>query len=139
MDRTAYIALILSFFTIITTIHCQDFRDIEGDRLSGRITLPIQFGQTASRALFSFFVVFWSIFIPHIWDMSTLCRVVYFLSGLYLGVIVFRRRTVEEDKQSYKLYNVSTRRHMECRLVAQSPFLQFWIAAIHFAVINARR
>lgn len=107
LDRTAYIALAISFFTIITTIHCQDFRDIEGDRLSGRKTLPIQFGQSASRALFSFFVIFWSLVIPHFWNLPLLYRAVYLLAGLYLGVCVFRRRAVNDDKRSYRLYNVS--------------------------------
>ncbi len=101
------IALTLSFLTIITTIHCQDFRDIDGDRLSGRKTLPIQFGQTASRALFSIFVVFWSLLIPHVWNLTLLWRAVYFVAGAYLGTCVFRRRTVEDDKRSYRLYNVS--------------------------------
>lgn len=36
------------------TVNLQDLRDVEGDRKSGRITMPIHFGMSTSRVFLSF-------------------------------------------------------------------------------------
>lgn len=49
---------------MLTTIHAQDFRDEEGDRLKGRSTVTTMMGELGSRWSVAGAVLFWSLYLP---------------------------------------------------------------------------
>jgi hypothetical protein len=46
---------------ITTTVHTQDFRDVRGDRVAGRITVPLSIGDTAARLVVAVQVCGWTL------------------------------------------------------------------------------
>lgn len=106
LDGTSLKALVLTGLLIFTTIHAQDFADCEGDRKSGRRTLPIVFPE-GSRIYIMLIIVAWSIMLCAIWDVGTLGSAFIVGSGTFVGWRYFEKRTTSEDERSYLLYNVS--------------------------------
>ncbi|TBU40209.1 UbiA prenyltransferase family [Dichomitus squalens] len=100
------VAQMLIFAVISTTIQAQDFKDVEGDILVGRQTLPIVF-PIASRIVTVLLIPVWSFFFAFFYP--TAYPSLLFLVGI-LGAINSVRfwfiRTRDGDKVSYLLYNV---------------------------------
>ncbi|KAH7904666.1 UbiA prenyltransferase family [Hygrophoropsis aurantiaca] len=108
LDRVTFIALCMSGLIIFTTIHAQDFGDAEGDRISGRRTLPIV-APEGSRTYILAALPLWSLILPTIWDLGPLSSVIFIMMGAFVGVQYFRFRDAPHDELSYVLYNVCLR------------------------------
>ncbi|KAJ3002826.1 hypothetical protein NUW54_g5638 [Trametes sanguinea] len=91
---------------IFTTIHAQDFKDIHGDRNIGRLTLPLAY-PVASRLIVAVAVPIWSLWLAYHWQSAAVFRAVFLLFGSYVGARFGAWRTVNEDRASYRAYNVS--------------------------------
>ena len=92
---------------IFTTIQAQDFKDVEGDKLIARRTLPIVY-PFASRLLTAALIPIWSLFLVYRYQDASAFAVIGTLAlGLSTGARFFLERTRDEDKKSYVLYNVS--------------------------------
>jgi len=119
VDDIARTALWITFSVIAFTIHSQDLKDIEGDRLSNRLTLPIRFGEEVSRVAFLLGLLGCSVAVPHVWQLCVALRLFFVAFGAYIGVRTYRERTVAQDKRNFKTYNV-------------------WLVAIRLTVLAAR-
>ncbi|KAI1333996.1 UbiA prenyltransferase family-domain-containing protein [Xylariaceae sp. FL0016] len=62
--------LLLIAAAVTTTLHAQDFRDVEGDRATGRNTIPILLGDARARHLLTFGLVFWTGVACSFWHAS---------------------------------------------------------------------
>jgi 4-hydroxybenzoate polyprenyltransferase len=56
--------LAIMTMAVITTVHAQDFPDIEGDRMRGRRTMPLVYGQRVSRCSLAVLILIWSLACP---------------------------------------------------------------------------
>ena len=91
---------------IFTTIQAQDFKDVEGDILVNRQTLPILF-PTASRVVTSLLVPLWSLVFAHCYPTADpMVSSAAVVLGAIIGTRFWFERTREGDKRSYLLYNV---------------------------------
>jgi len=105
-DAIAFRALGSSSLIILSTIHVQDFPDIEGDITLNRKTIPVV-APVVSRALTSIMITFWSIYTTFIWRTGNLCSGALFSVGLIIAWRLYFLRTASEDKRSRAVYNVS--------------------------------
>ncbi|KAJ7580831.1 UbiA prenyltransferase family [Mycena floridula] len=105
LDAVALKALMLTALLIFTTIHAQDFADCEGDKQSGRRTLPIVFPE-GSRVYIMLIIVAWSVTLCAIWSVGTLGSALIVGSGTFVGWRYFEMRAASEDEKSYLLYNL---------------------------------
>ncbi len=90
---------------ILTTVHAQDFRDEIGDRLEKRLTIPIVM-PSLGRASMPVGLTLWSLFLGFRWTMSPILFAVLALTGMFVGVRFYVLRSPEEDRKSYRFYNV---------------------------------
>ncbi|KAI5825149.1 hypothetical protein K523DRAFT_313968 [Schizophyllum commune Tattone D] len=105
LSSSTALLLLCSGLVILTTVHAQDFADIEGDRALGRMTLPIRF-PGLSRAGVYIGVPLWSFFLAYAWGMLRWYRVAFQVLGLVVAWRYYAFQTVEGDRRSYVLYNV---------------------------------
>ncbi|KAL1703457.1 UbiA prenyltransferase family [Schizophyllum commune] len=105
LSSSAALLLLCSGLVILTTVHAQDFADIEGDRALGRMTFPIRF-PGLSRACVYIGVPLWSFFLSYAWSMIWPYRVVFIVLGLVVAWRYYAFRTALGDQRSYVLYNV---------------------------------
>lgn len=93
-------------FVILTTVHAQDFEDMDGDAARQRWTVPLVIGENAARWLVSLAMPFWSILIP--WYFGT-HPVGYIGPTLLAAVLAYRflvKREREDDKKSFRIWNL---------------------------------
>ncbi|KAJ7128761.1 UbiA prenyltransferase family, partial [Mycena crocata] len=105
LDGAGKLAVFLSGSILFTTIYAQDFRDVVGDGLIDRDTIPLRFGNPSRKALL-FGVVAWSIGLCWIWDVDLYTGVIFMALGVHAGARFIKYTTVEEDRTSYFYYNV---------------------------------
>lgn len=105
-DQTSLIALLVSGLLIFTTIHAQDFADAEGDKRSGRRTLPI-IAPEGSRVYIFAALPLWSIALSALWGLGPMSAIIFLCMGAFVGSQYFRFRDAKQDEKSYVLYNVS--------------------------------
>lgn len=106
LDLTAIVALLLSGTIIFTTIHAQDFADCEGDKQSGRRTLPIV-APIGARIYMMVALVAWSVLLTHVWGLGPCVGLVLSMMGGLVGRRYYLFREISQDEKSYVLYNVS--------------------------------
>jgi hypothetical protein len=106
LDFVSVTAVIISGILIFTVIHVQDFPDVEGDKVVGRMTFPI-YAPELSRFLTLFATVAWSIFLSWFWGVSHINIVLFVSSGIYVGHRYYMCRSLEADRKSYLIFNVS--------------------------------
>ncbi|KAI0092001.1 UbiA prenyltransferase family-domain-containing protein [Irpex rosettiformis] len=89
-----------------TTIHAQDFRDVEGDKLKGRTTLPILLPRGSRWSVF-LLVLGWSVVLAG-WASTVhlTLKIAYMALGVWVGSIFVLRERIEDDRWSYDAYNV---------------------------------
>jgi hypothetical protein len=107
LDDTANQALLYSSLLLVSTIHTQDFADVEGDMLSNRVTFPI-LAPSASRILTALVYPMWGVFLSMQWCLGTVSLLSMAGLSVYLSGRIYRLRTSREDKFSYIIYNVSS-------------------------------
>lgn len=88
-----------------TTIHAQDFQDIDGDRDIGRRTIPIVFG-AAARYTVLVPLVLWSLGLSIFWGLSAARGTALTALAVHVSVLYVRAWTVREYEIAYCWYNV---------------------------------
>ncbi|KAJ7236930.1 hypothetical protein C8J57DRAFT_1194212 [Mycena rebaudengoi] len=106
LDHIALQSIICSAFLIFTTIHAQDFSDVAGDSVQGRVTLPI-YAPKASRIFTLFALILWSTALGWLWNVGPITQLL--LSGL--GALVGCRfvwfcGTATDDAYTFIVYNL---------------------------------
>ena len=97
----------MSGLVYLTTFHAQDFKDIDGDMLLGRSTLPILFPHIARASMFMGMLT-WSILLPFFWKLDWAVSSIFVALGLFVGMrFASRKARVVEDQISFYWYNVS--------------------------------
>ncbi|EIM84248.1 uncharacterized protein STEHIDRAFT_132655 [Stereum hirsutum FP-91666 SS1] len=104
-DSVSLWAIALSAILIFTTIQAQDFSDVEGDALAGRVTFPI-YAPEFSRLATLLTTTAWSVFYGWFWGVGPVIRVLLAVLGTAVGVRYYKLRTPVADKRTYVLYNV---------------------------------
>ena len=107
LDIISLKALVYNSLMILSTIHVQDFPDVEGDTAQNRKTIPI-LAPVISRILTSAMIIFWSIYMGFIWRVGIWCSGVLLAVGLVIAWRLWFLRTTSEDRISYVIYNVSS-------------------------------
>ena len=108
------VAQVLIAVVIFTTIQAQDFKDVEGDILVNRQTLPILF-PTASRVVTSLLVPLWSLVFAYCYPTADpMVSSAAVVLGAIIGTRFWFERTREGDKRSYLLYNVRPHQYRFC-------------------------
>ncbi|KAK7681417.1 hypothetical protein QCA50_015509 [Cerrena zonata] len=101
----AFLSIIMSGLVYLTTFHAQDFKDVDGDRLIGRSTLPILFPHVARLSMFVGMFA-WSILLPLFWQLDWVISIVFTALGLFVGArFASHRAAVMEDQISFYWYN----------------------------------
>ena len=108
VSETGKLAVQLTIAVFTSTVHCQDFKDIEGDRITGRRTVPIMFPIT-SRLVVGLGLPIWSYLLCCIWDVDRFCTLVFVAYGCFVGGRFLCLRTRDADKRSCKYYSVNSR------------------------------
>ncbi|KAF8511132.1 UbiA prenyltransferase family-domain-containing protein [Hysterangium stoloniferum] len=99
------IAILASSLIVFTTIHAADFRDEKGDRLEGKITIPIAFPE-ASRIGMPLSLTLWSTTLGLIWNVDYVLASILLAVGSIVGLRFFLLRNPSADRTSYLLFNV---------------------------------
>ncbi|KAG2123268.1 UbiA prenyltransferase family [Suillus clintonianus] len=118
LNRTSLTALICSAVIILTTIHVQDFQDVNGDRMLGRRTLPIV-APEGSRIYILCVLPSISFVLASFWSLGPLCSAIFVSMGFGVGLRCFLVRDEIGDQLNYWLYNI-------------------WLMAAHLLPANAR-
>lgn len=101
----AQLSLLMSGLIILTTVHAQDFSDVEGDKAIGRITLPL-YAPLFSRFLVCIGVPMWSIILSVMWDISPGKRVLLICLGIFVAWRFYSYKTASREATSYVFYNI---------------------------------
>ena len=107
-DSTMWISIALSAGIVLTTIHAQDYKDIQGDIAAGRVTLPIAY-PLLSRPVTAFLLIAWSWGFSRTWRLDDVAAAVIGVLSLVVGTSFVSRTDPRADKFSFYLYNVSRR------------------------------
>ena len=107
LDGVASWSIAVSAGIIATTIHAQDFRDIDGDRTIGRKTIPIAFSNSAPWTVITPLIV-WSAILSLFWNLDYIASVAFATLAAYVGMLFVTGKTVSEYVVAYHWYNVSS-------------------------------
>ncbi|KAG2073279.1 hypothetical protein BDR04DRAFT_1072943 [Suillus decipiens] len=118
LDETSIKALSCSALVILLTIHAQDFADVNGDRRSGRRTLPIV-APEGSRIYMLGALPLFSFALASFWNLGPLSTVLFVSMGFWVGIRYFFFRDEICDQSSYRLYNI-------------------WLMGVHLLPANVR-
>ncbi|KAM5349170.1 hypothetical protein ACJ41O_008993 [Fusarium nematophilum] len=87
---------------VMTTVHAQDFPDLEGDIARGRTTIPIEFGDGFARGSLMVMVLFWSLVCPMMWHTSLVVQMVVLGIGGGISIITGMRWGQAWDEVAWK-------------------------------------
>ncbi|KAJ7902542.1 UbiA prenyltransferase family [Mycena olivaceomarginata] len=105
LDEVAILSIAISAGIFATTIHAQDFKDIEGDRAIGRRTIPIVLPSIA-RYTILVALTLWSIGLAGVWKLGIFEATAFISLGFLVGGrYIFCQSTVD-DQISFYWYNV---------------------------------
>ncbi|KAG2346492.1 hypothetical protein BDR05DRAFT_959404 [Suillus weaverae] len=105
IDNVGARAVAFSSVVFATTLHAQDFKDEEGDRLAGRRTLVTLF-PTFARMSMMIGVPLWSLYLCRLWKVDLICSVAFIAYGTIVGARFMVYRTASAHKESCKLYSL---------------------------------
>jgi 4-hydroxybenzoate polyprenyltransferase len=86
----------------LSTMHTQDLKDQEGDRLRERATIPLTVGDGPARGILVLLLPLWSVFCGYYWGNGS-----YWVSvplSLFLARRLWMQRTSKADSKSWKLW-----------------------------------
>lgn len=106
IEPVALIAVVMSMVIFSTTLHCQDFKDEEGDRLIGRKTLPIVFPSLA-RTSVMVGLPLWSVCLTCLWKVDVICSAAFVAYASIVGIRFMMLQSAKADRKSCQLYSVS--------------------------------
>lgn len=104
-DHISRAAVCLSGLLIFSTIQAQDFPDVEGDKASGRVTLPI-YAPELSRLFTLLVIPSWSAGLSWYWGVGRVTEVMIVLLGCLVGIRYYAWRSPTSDRRSYQIFNV---------------------------------
>ncbi|KAL8938661.1 MAG: hypothetical protein Q9216_003781, partial [Gyalolechia sp. 2 TL-2023] len=92
---------------VTSTMHVQDLYDQDGDKLRGRKTIPLVFGDYYARRSIAVAVLFWSFALPAYWRLG----VFRYTPSVALGLVIATRLAgtppdVANDKRTYKFWSL---------------------------------
>lgn len=96
--------LLMIGVAIFLTVHTQDFRDQDGDRLRKRLTLPLLIGDGPARWAVAAAVAFCSWFGPAFWQLGVVGYCLPASMGMLLVFNLLWKRTVRRDVFTWKLW-----------------------------------
>ncbi|OCH86989.1 hypothetical protein OBBRIDRAFT_837729 [Obba rivulosa] len=105
LDRISILSVCISASIYATTIQTQDFKDIHGDRLIGRRTLPIIHPALARYTVIAGLLL-WSIVLTYVWDLEQSVQVVLFVLSFFISYRFVTFKDVAADQVSFYWYNV---------------------------------
>ncbi|KAI1358744.1 UbiA prenyltransferase family [Xylaria arbuscula] len=105
-DGKAAIWLGILCCAITTTSHTQDFRDVEGDRASGRKTVPLVVGDTVARIMVAVGVAIWAVIACWFWGPTWTRILLAAVTGGTMVCSLFWYRTMEGDAFTWRLWAV---------------------------------
>ncbi|KAJ8592538.1 hypothetical protein M405DRAFT_859652 [Rhizopogon salebrosus TDB-379] len=105
LEPTAISAIIMSLAVFASTLHAQDFKDVEGDRLIGRQTLPIAFPNLARTSML-IGLPLWSIYLSRVWGVDALCTSAFTAYAAMVGLRFMTCKTSQAARRSCKLYSL---------------------------------
>ncbi|KAF9223003.1 hypothetical protein BS17DRAFT_782938 [Gyrodon lividus] len=105
VDQTGRLAIQLSTAVFASTLHAQDFKDVSGDRLTGRRTLPTIF-PVASRISIALGIPLWSICLSLVWNLDLLSSAAFIAYSCFTGVRFVLYQKVDDDRRSCKFYSL---------------------------------
>lgn len=130
-DGTTWLSVALSAGIILTTIHTQDYKDIQGDIAAGRVTLPIAY-PISSRPVTAFLLIAWSWGISRTWRLDDVTAAVMGVLSLVVGMSFVTRTDSRADKISFYWYSVSLpHAHQWQSTLTCYLFFQVWLGAAH--------
>ncbi|KAK0629346.1 UbiA prenyltransferase family [Bombardia bombarda] len=98
----SWIAIISA--VILTTMHVQDLKDQEGDRLRSRKTIPLLFGERFARRAIAVMVPFWSCVCASFWRLAWQDYCLPLALGLIVAWRVMVKQTPREDATTWRLW-----------------------------------
>ena len=131
--RTSIVAQALLSLVILTTIQAQDFKDVAGDGLIGRRTLPLAYPR-GSRVLMAVLLPAWSLLLSYMYaEAGAMLIACTILLGTATGVRFLFESSRKRDEESYMFYNVSDDcQSGTCHLRHRSSHCyQLWLLALH--------
>ena len=90
---------------VCTTVHTQDMYDQAGDFAAGRRTIPLIFGDGPARWSIVFAVTGWSYLCPMFWGSVAVGYLAPGILGVLVSVRSLSKRSVEEDRTTFRIYN----------------------------------
>ncbi|KAF7951725.1 hypothetical protein EAE96_007024 [Botrytis aclada] len=97
--------LLLIATVVFTTVQTQDLYDQAGDRACGRSTMPLAIGDWNCRLITVLAMLIWLWICPAYWKVSIRVAVIFTCMGFLIVVRLTLKRTVAEDKTTFKLWN----------------------------------
>jgi 4-hydroxybenzoate polyprenyltransferase len=105
MATHTMISFVINALIIFSTIHAQDFRDEIGDKLMGRLTIPMVWPK-GSRVWIFVALTAWSVGLSWACGLAPHFSVPFFALAVLIGLRFLQKRTANADKRSYYYYNV---------------------------------
>jgi 4-hydroxybenzoate polyprenyltransferase len=90
---------------VCTTVHTQDMYDQPGDSAAGRKTIPLVIGDGPARWSIAVTVAAWSGLAAMYWGSGAVGYFGPVTLGLWVGLRSLVKRSVEEDKTTFRIYN----------------------------------
>ncbi|KXJ94766.1 UbiA prenyltransferase family-domain-containing protein [Microdochium bolleyi] len=106
LPRTLQLWIALTALVVFSTVHAADFPDVEGDRERGRQTMPLVYGEAASRWVLAVAVPGWSVASLLFWDVAVGVYWVapLLVAGCMASLTVLRRDDHGSDEGVWKLW-----------------------------------
>ncbi|TCD63858.1 hypothetical protein EIP91_004872 [Steccherinum ochraceum] len=105
LDTIAMAAIGISSGILATTYQAQDLKDIHGDRIAGRRTLPIV-APTIARFSVSGGLLIWSLGLAALWQLQWDALLIFLAPAVFTAYRFLILKTVPEDQVSFYWYNV---------------------------------
>jgi len=105
LDETARLSVLCSAGIFFTTIQSQDFKDVEGDSLIGRQTIPIVHPKLAAPTL-ALILQAWGIGLSMLWHANLATAIAFNALSMAVGICYMASKTVKAYQRSFYLYNV---------------------------------
>lgn len=97
--------LLIIAAVVFTTVHTQDMYDQVGDSAAGRQTVPLVIGDGPARWSIAISVMLWSLVCPLCWASGSVGYIAPILFGGWVTLRSLTRRTVKEDRTTFRIYN----------------------------------
>ncbi|KAH7908466.1 UbiA prenyltransferase family [Hygrophoropsis aurantiaca] len=105
VENTGLLSVAISVAIQATTLQAQDFKDVEGDHLIGRLTIPIVF-PTLSRPSMLIGLFMWSVYLTKVWCLDWASGVAFIVLSVLVGARFVLYKERKADKKSCKYYSL---------------------------------